>query len=90
VDAVRQDRILCASRWTNAMLEGLRSLSTDLHQMLDTVSAHQALSDEFTGNFAYPERQWDYVSSPERMQNWLNKRLTVENALPVHADTAVQ
>ena len=53
VDLKRQDRVLAASRWTNMMLQ---PPSEALGMLIGTMSQNQALADEFTENFNYPDR----------------------------------
>ncbi|MEO8321777.1 MAG: monooxygenase, partial [Bradyrhizobium sp.] len=64
----RQDRVLAASRWTNIMLQ---PPSEPLGMLIGTMSQNQALANEFTENFNYPDRQWDGVSTPERIHAWI-------------------
>ena len=61
VDLKRQDRVLAASRWTNIMLQ---PPSEALGMLIGAMSQNQALADEFTENFNYPDRQWDRIASP--------------------------
>lgn len=68
VDARRHDRVMCATRWTNYMLSSLKSLSPDLLQFIGGgLAQSRALTDEFTENFNFPERQWDVFSDPARV-----------------------
>ena len=67
VDLKRQDRVLAAARWTNLMLQ---PPSEALGMLIGAMSQNRALADEFTENFNYPDRQWDRVSSPQRIQAW--------------------
>src|SRR6187402_884881 len=69
VDLRRQDRVLAASRWTNVMLQ---PPTEALGMLIGTMSQNQALADEFTENFNYPDRQWDRVSTPARIHAWIN------------------
>lgn len=69
----RQDRVTCATRWTNFTLTALSQLPPAFVQFLQVLSQSREMADEFTDNFNYPERQWDYFSSPERIGNWCNK-----------------
>ena len=73
VDLKRQDRVLAASRWTNIMLQ---PPSEALGQLIGTMSQNQALADEFTENFNYPDRQWDRIASAERIQAWIERKTT--------------
>lgn len=68
VDLKRQDRVLAASRWTNMML---KPPSNEVGALLGTMAMNRALADEFTENFNYPERQWDRIASPARIQAWI-------------------
>jgi hypothetical protein len=40
------------------------------------MSQNQALADEFTENFNYPDRQWDRIASAERIQAWIERKTT--------------
>jgi 2-polyprenyl-6-methoxyphenol hydroxylase-like FAD-dependent oxidoreductase len=70
VDLRRQDRVLAASRWTNMMLT---PPSPSLGMLLGTMGQNKALADEFTENFNYPEIQWDRISTPQRIQAWIDR-----------------
>lgn len=70
VDLKRQDRVLAAARWTNVMLQ---PPSEALGMLIGTMSQNQALADEFTENFNYPDAQWDRVSTPERIKAFIGK-----------------
>ena len=59
VDLKRQDRVLAAARWTNIMLQ---PPSEALGMLIGAMSQNQALADEFTENFNYPDQQWDRVA----------------------------
>ncbi len=76
VDLRRQDRVLAAARWTNLMLG---PPSEAMGALIGTMSQNKALADEFTENFNYPERQWDRISTPQRIHAWLN-RVSLPNA----------
>ncbi|WP_168073825.1 styrene monooxygenase subunit StyA [Caulobacter sp. SSI4214] len=82
VDAARKDRVLCATRWTNYMLDGLGNLSPDLLNFIGAISQNPPLVDEFTENFNYPEKQWDCFSSAERTQAWVATRLASSTVDP--------
>lgn len=71
----RNERVLGAARWTNFMLDNLRTLPPEFQQFLGTVQQHRVLADEFTDNFNYPERQWDCFASVDRMRSWCDTRL---------------
>jgi 2-polyprenyl-6-methoxyphenol hydroxylase-like FAD-dependent oxidoreductase len=68
VDLRRQDRVLAAARWTNVMLQ---PPSEALGMLIGTMSQNQALADEFTENFNFPDAQWDRVSTPERIKAFI-------------------
>jgi 2-polyprenyl-6-methoxyphenol hydroxylase-like FAD-dependent oxidoreductase len=78
VDLRRQDRVLAASRWTNMMLQ---PPSPALGMLIGAMSQNQALADEFTENFNYPDLQWDRVSSPARIQAWIGRMSTPADAM---------
>ncbi|UZE50381.1 styrene monooxygenase subunit StyA [Rhodopseudomonas sp. P2A-2r] len=80
VDLRRQDRVLAASRWTNMMLA---PPSPALGLLLRTMAHNKALADEFTENFNYPERQWDRISTPHRIEAWIERM-----SMPADARTA--
>ena len=42
------------------------------------MSQNQALADEFTENFNYPDVQWDRVASAERIQAWIARHTAPE------------
>ncbi len=70
IDLKRQDRVLAASRWTNVMLQ---PPSESLGMLIGAMSQNQALANEFTENFNYPDRQWDRISTPARIQAWMER-----------------
>ncbi|PXY31335.1 styrene monooxygenase subunit StyA [Prauserella muralis] len=65
----RQDRVQSTSDWTNLMIR--TPPPQHLLELLGAMSEHQAVADEFTDNFSYPERQWDVLATPERTRNHL-------------------
>lgn len=69
----RQDRVLCATRWTNFTLAALATLPPEFRAFLGVLSQNREMADEFTNNFNYPERQWDRFSSPERIGQWCSR-----------------
>lgn len=73
VDSRREDRVLCATRWTNYMLKNLKELPPEFQQFIGTLSQSREMADEFTNNFNYPEKQWDYFSSPDRLIEWCER-----------------
>ena len=80
VDLKRQDRVLAAARWTNVMLQ---PPSEALGTLIGTMSQNQALADEFTENFNYPDAQWDRISTPERIKAFIARHSA--QAEPVRA-----
>ncbi len=70
VDLKRQDRVLAASRWTNVMLQ---PPSEALGMLIGAMSQNPTLANAFTENFNYPERQWDCVSTPERIAAFIDR-----------------
>lgn len=70
VDLKRQDRVLAASRWTNMMLA---PPSPEMGELLGTMGHNKALADEFTESFNYPEKQWDRISTPQRIRAWIDR-----------------
>lgn len=71
----RQDRVLSATRWTNFMLTNLAELPKEFGEFLGVLSQSREMADEFTDNFNYPERQWDYFSSPQRIGAWCARHI---------------
>jgi hypothetical protein len=65
--------VLAAARCTNIMLQ---PPSEALGMLIGTMSQNQALADEFTENFNYPDRQWDRIASAERIQAWIERKTT--------------
>jgi hypothetical protein len=51
--------------------------------LIGAMSQNQALADEFTENFNYPDQQWDRVASAERIQAWIERKTAP--AAPVRA-----
>lgn len=88
VNLRRQDRVLGATRWTNYMLENLRKLPQEFQQFLFDVSQNRTLSDTFTDNFNYPERQWDCFASPARMRAWCDDHRTARPAVAAPSASA--
>ncbi|APG07897.1 2-polyprenyl-6-methoxyphenol hydroxylase-like FAD-dependent oxidoreductase [Bradyrhizobium elkanii] len=70
VELKRQDRVLAASRWTNVMLQ---PPTEALGMLIGAMSQSPALANEFTENFNYPDRQWDRICTPQRIQAWIER-----------------
>jgi len=70
VDLARRDRCLAAARWTNLMMQ---PPSEELQMFFGAMSQNEKLCNEFTENFNWPERQWDNLSSPARIRNWIER-----------------
>jgi 2-polyprenyl-6-methoxyphenol hydroxylase-like FAD-dependent oxidoreductase len=68
VDARRMDRILCAARWTQRMLE---PPSAELRQLIAVMSQNQALLDAFSDGFSRPDLQWRRLGTPARILRWI-------------------
>jgi styrene monooxygenase len=75
VNARRNDRVLSGMRWTNYILDSLRTLSPDILQFIVSIAQNPDLADEFTENFNYPELQWDCFASSRRTQDWVTTRV---------------
>ena len=41
--------------------------------LIGAMSRNKALRDEFTENFNAPERQWNNLGSPARIQAWIER-----------------
>jgi hypothetical protein len=54
----------------------LQPPSEALGMLIGAMSGNRELADEFTENFNYPDRQWDRVSSPQRIHAWLQHAST--------------
>ncbi|MET4233473.1 2-polyprenyl-6-methoxyphenol hydroxylase-like FAD-dependent oxidoreductase [Bradyrhizobium sp. LA6.10] len=70
IELKRQDRVLAASRWTNVMLQ---PPTEALGMLIGAMSQNTALANEFTENFNYPDRQWDRICTPQRIQAWIER-----------------
>lgn len=68
----RKDRVLGASRWTNLMMG---PPSNELQMLIGAMSQNQALCNEFTQNFNAPDEQWERLSSPERIREWVESSM---------------
>lgn len=79
VDRRREERVLGAQRWTNTMIA---PPSEDLLGLIGAMSQNQALADEFTENFNYPERQWARIASPQRIRHWIGEAAARQAATP--------
>jgi hypothetical protein len=53
--------------------------------LLGTMGQNKALADEFTENFNYPEVQWDRISTPQRIQSWIDRTSAHQEAQTVAA-----
>lgn len=71
VERRRDDRVLAASRWTNLMLEALRTRPPEFAAVFTALARTPALADRFTDGFNFPERQWDRFATPERTAAWI-------------------
>ncbi|PXY29303.1 monooxygenase [Prauserella coralliicola] len=68
VAARRADVVLGAAQWTNLMLA---PPPEHLLQLFGAMSQDQAVADEFTDNFDYPDRQWRILATPEHTREFL-------------------
>lgn len=78
VDRRREDRILSAFRWTNAHLT---PPTAELVRAIFAMNETKALRDEFTNNFNYPERQWNHLATPQRIEAWIKQGAAARPAL---------
>ena len=76
-DMARNDRCLAAARWTNLMMP---PPSAEVQMLLGAMSQNKALCDEFTENFNWPERQWDILSSADRIRAWIGGKMPAQAA----------
>lgn len=60
----------------------LATLDPNLLQFIGAIFQNRKLADEFTENFNFPELQWDVFSSPERIQAWIQSRLSGKAEAP--------
>lgn len=65
----RRNRVHATSDWTNLMVR--TPPPPHLLQMFLAMAQNQAVADEFTENFSYPDRQWDNLATPERVTAYL-------------------
>ncbi|MCC3332214.1 styrene monooxygenase/indole monooxygenase family protein [Nocardia abscessus] len=68
VAARRADVVFGAAQWTNLMLG---PPPPHLQRLFLAMSENQAIADEFTHNFDYPDRQWQILATPERTDAFL-------------------
>ncbi|KAA9150853.1 monooxygenase [Amycolatopsis acidicola] len=71
VAARRAEVVLGAANWTNLMLA---PPPEHLLQLFGAMARDQAVADEFTDNFDYPDRQWRILATPERTAGFLARR----------------
>lgn len=67
----RRNRVYATADWTNLMVR--MPPPPHLLQMFGAMAQNQAIADEFTENFSWPDRQWDIIATPERVQKYLAK-----------------
>jgi 2-polyprenyl-6-methoxyphenol hydroxylase-like FAD-dependent oxidoreductase len=72
VARAREERVLGISDWVNFMLA---PPPPHLLELVGAMSQHRAICDEFTENFSFPERTWDFLATPERTHAFLERRL---------------
>ncbi|TNC22707.1 styrene monooxygenase subunit StyA [Amycolatopsis alkalitolerans] len=68
----RRNRVYATADWTNLMIR--TPPPPHLLRMFGAMAQNQAVADEFTENFSYPDRQWDNLATPERVQHYLTAR----------------
>ncbi|WP_306321963.1 MULTISPECIES: styrene monooxygenase/indole monooxygenase family protein [unclassified Streptomyces] len=66
----RAEFVLGAARWSELMT---RPPAEHILRLLGAMSAHQSAADEFTDNFAHPDRQWRIVATAQRTQEFLRR-----------------
>jgi 2-polyprenyl-6-methoxyphenol hydroxylase-like FAD-dependent oxidoreductase len=64
----REARVLGISDWVNLFLA---PPPPHLLEFVFAMSQNQAVCDEFTENFSFPERTWDILATPERTHAYL-------------------
>ncbi|GAB2993367.1 monooxygenase [Amycolatopsis acidiphila] len=65
----RRNRVHATSDWTNLMIR--TPPPPHLPQLFLGMAQNQAVADEFTENFSYPDLQWDNLATPERVNSHL-------------------
>jgi 2-polyprenyl-6-methoxyphenol hydroxylase-like FAD-dependent oxidoreductase len=65
----RRNHVHATADWTNLMIS--TPPPPHLLQLLGAMAQNQAVADEFTENFSYPDRQWDILATPERVTRYL-------------------
>lgn len=68
INTQRNPRVHGAFHWTN---QHLRPPNPEMVAMILALSRDQALCDEFTNNFNYPERNWQNLQTPESIRAWI-------------------
>jgi 2-polyprenyl-6-methoxyphenol hydroxylase-like FAD-dependent oxidoreductase len=64
----RAEVVEATADWTNLMLG---PPPPHLLALLEAMSQHQGLADEFTHNFGHPDRQWAVLATPRRTARYL-------------------
>jgi len=68
----RRNRVHATADWTNLMVGG--PPPEHLLRLFVAMATNQEIADEFTDNFSYPDRQWDILATPERVNNYLARK----------------
>jgi len=80
VAARRAEFVEAASDWTNMMLR--QPLPPHLVELLADMPHSRSLADEFTSNFAAPDKQWRSIATPARARAFAASHLDVLAAVP--------
>ncbi|GAA4667374.1 styrene monooxygenase subunit StyA [Amycolatopsis dongchuanensis] len=65
----RRNRVHATADWTNLMIR--TPPPPHLLRMFGAMAQHREIADEFTENFSWPDRQWDILATPERVERYL-------------------
>ncbi|WP_236789142.1 styrene monooxygenase subunit StyA [Amycolatopsis sp. GM8] len=65
----RRNRVHATADWTNLMISA--PPPPHLLRMFGAMAQNQAVADEFTENFSYPDRQWDHLATADRVASYL-------------------
>jgi 2-polyprenyl-6-methoxyphenol hydroxylase-like FAD-dependent oxidoreductase len=80
VAARRTEFVEAASDWTNLMLR--QPMPEHLVDLFADMAHCPALADEFTANFAAPDRQWRSIATPARARAFAAAQLDVLTVVP--------
>jgi hypothetical protein len=65
----RRNRVHATADWTNLMIR--TPPPPHVLELFLAMAQNQAVADEFTENFSYPDRRWDILATAERVKNFL-------------------